>query len=374
MELFTTSGFDAPEVGNHHVGELADLADAGLRSLQRKDSLFCHNWDYRTDRNSGRSVRYSIIALLGLLRRESAGLATSVSPSAVRAAIEPFRTELGVGDTGLLLWADVRAGSSDAESMLHQLDRRTRLGMLSEAEGMEVAWWTIGAAEAVAAGLPGEQCLAHAIQELASRRSDRSGLFRHLGKGARAGLPNFATEIYSLLALATLAKHDLDDAAADWAIELGDTLVALQLPDGGWPWLYHAERGTVIEPYEIYSVHQDAMAPMALLALMDATGRTAYLDPVLRGLAWCYGHNELGARMIDDERLVVYRSIRCPRKTSRMRLAGNTALGGILGSRARFDIGSTEVNQTCRPYHLGWILEAWSGREDLVADAQGGRR
>ena len=26
-----------------------------------------------------------------------------------------------------------------------------------------------------------------------------------------------------------------------------------------------------------------------------------------------------------------------------------------------------ELNRTCRPYHLGWILEAWSGHEEFPA-------
>jgi hypothetical protein len=26
-----------------------------------------------------------------------------------------------------------------------------------------------------------------------------------------------------------------------------------------------------------------------------------------------------------------------------------------------------EVNRTDRPYHLGWVLEAWIGKEDTAA-------
>jgi len=29
----------------------------------------------------------------------------------------------------------------------------------------------------------------------------------------------------------------------------------------------------------------------------------------------------------------------------------------------------TEINPTDRPYHFGWVLEAWCGREDAVGDA-----
>ena len=29
----------------------------------------------------------------------------------------------------------------------------------------------------------------------------------------------------------------------------------------------------------------------------------------------------------------------------------------------------TELNPTDRPYHFGWVLEAWCGREDVLRDA-----
>ena len=76
------------------------------------------------------------------------------------------------------------------------------------------------------------------------------------------------------------------------------------------PWLYDAERGTVVERYEVYSVHQDAMAPMAFIELWEASGDTRYLDAVARGLRWIHGRNELGADMVDRENGLVLRSIR----------------------------------------------------------------
>ena len=362
-----------PAATESDVSDLLHLADHGLSKMRLDSGLFCHTWDRTTGRSQGESVRYSIIVLLGLLRRAQTGSGTIIPPDAVRQAIEPHREGLGTGDLGLLLWADVRSRSGHAESTLAQLEGRAGAARLDELEGMEIAWWVLGAAEAVAAGLPAEQCLDRAIEELGSRRAQASPLFRHLGSGLRSGLPNFATEIYALLALATLARHDLADTAGGWAIELADRLVELQLADGGWPWLYDAERSTVIEPYEIYSVHQDAMAPMAFLALVEATGRLEYLEPVVHGLTWCFGRNELGAQMVDHDGLVVDRSIRHRRPASRIRLAANSLLGRAAGVPARLDIGTVEVNPTCRPYHLGWILEAWSGREELVERATGGR-
>ena len=52
----------------------------------------------------------------------------------------------------------------------------------------------------------------------------------------------------------------------------------------------------------------------------------------------------------------------------RANLLGNTALARM-GRRPSFDVGPRAVNATCRPYHLGWILEAWRGREHLYEAA-----
>ena len=43
-----------------------------------------------------------------------------------------------------------------------------------------------------------------------------------------------------------------------------------------------------------------------------------------------------------------------------------------VGARPRLNVGPIELNSTCRPYHLGWILEAWSDRPAAASD--GGTR
>jgi hypothetical protein len=63
---------------------------------------------------------------------------------------------------------------------------------------------------------------------------------------------------------------------------------------------------------------------------------------------------------------IVMRSIRRRRGPDRAFLAAKTAASraGLPtpGSTARL----TEVNPTDRPYSMGWILEAWCGREDAI--------
>jgi hypothetical protein len=163
-----------------------------------------------------------------------------------------------------------------------------------------------------------------------------------------------------------VARLGLDDRALGAARATADLLIHHQLDDGGFPWLYDAERGTVVERYEIYSVHQDAMAPMALIELWEACGDDRYLEAVAHGLRWISRRNELTAEMVDRSNGLVLRSIRRRRGADRVWLGAKTAASAAglrtRGSTARM----TELNPTDRPYHFGWVLEAWCGREDVL--------
>jgi len=85
-------------------------------------------------------------------------------------------------------------------------------------------------------------------------------------------------------------------------------------------------------------------------------------------LAWIYGGNELGVDMVDRANGLVLRSIRRKRGHDRIWAGAKTAasLAGLAtrGTTARM----TETNPTDRPYHFGWVLEAWCGREGVLSD------
>ena len=107
-----------------------------------------------------------------------------------------------------------------------------------------------------------------------------------------------------------------------------DRLLAMQLPDGGWPWLFDAERGTVVERYEIYSVHQDAMAPMALARALGGRAATGATSTRSRG-AWLgsMAATSWASTWSIVSNGLVLRSIRRKRGHDRFWLAAKT--GGI---------------------------------------------
>lgn len=344
--------------------ELVGFALKTLPAMRTDDGTFCHEVQAPALEPRGRSLRYTLICLLGLQRAKAAGLEVSVKPAELRDLLmdEIDSAEMTAGDLALLLWADSRMGRTSVDAIAFRLHKR--LGAdIPDLEGLELSWVVIGAAEAGAY----ELC-DRALERQLARAGARGRLFTHRDSGRRARFPNFATQIYGVLALAIAARsgHGGDRTLAT-ARRVAGRLLELQRPDGGWPWIYDATRGTVVEPYEIYSVHQDAMAPMALLELSEVTGDGQYRDAALRGLAWMYGQNELGRQILDEEGGIIYRSIRRRPGFDRAVLYANTATSP-LGRAALSGLrGPLELNPTDRPYHLGWILEAWCGREPATA-------
>lgn len=344
--------------------DMSGLVEPALQMLGQAlapSGLVCHELVEGTPR--GESVRYSLIVLLGLLEANSNGFEPALDLRDLRGAVDRAleQHDGGPGDIGLALWVESRADSGAAAGLVRRLsgslDSQGGLGRL---EGLELAWVIIGLALATEHGVSGtEGLLRSALRQLIDGNQAASGLFRHFGSGPRRGLPNFATEIYSVLALT--AARDFDDRAVPSARRAADALLKLQLPDGGWPWLYHAERGCVVERYEIYSVHQHGMAPMALLRLSEAVGDPRYAEAARAGLGWLFGENELGAIMLDLDRETSVRSIRRRRPLDRLALYSNTAATLAVG-RPLSRLGHVlELNRTCRPYELGWLVEAWAG-------------
>jgi hypothetical protein len=357
-----------PLIGPHRIDGLVDFVGDVLPTLRRDDGLFCFDRPFDGELR-GTSVRYSILVLLGLLKQSATGGVPCVPIGELHQVVREQINTLGVGDLSLLLWAEARLRAPEAVDTLTRLRTRSAdAGALGALEGMEAAWFVIGTVEATAAGLQARDLFDRAFAHLLTRRSGASPLFRHLADGSwRAKLPNFATEIYSLLALAETTRHGLAPEAPALARDLADKLIELRLPHAGWPWLFHADRGIVVEPYEVYSVHQDAMAPMALFALAEATGNQSYARAAVEGFQWCFGRNEMQFLFYDQAHRFAHRSIKRRGAAHSLNLWANAGLGGVLNVPARIGFGGVEINTTCRPYHLGWILEAWCGREHLHA-------
>jgi hypothetical protein len=351
------------------VQELITFALSALEPMQLKDGAFCQEVKHGDPSPIGRSIRYTAMTAIGLIRASENGHHNRLrlEEATERVMAELISPVLSVGDLGLCLWLDRRAQGTEVDRIAHVLlERLGTRSALETSEGMQLAWIAIGLGLTLcdAPTEPLRQALRDVLDQMIDRNQQPSGLICHTGRGPRRRFPNFATQIYTALALACIAKLDIDPRAARAGRLLGDALLNIQLRDGGWPWIVDAFRSRIVEPYEIYTVHQDAMAPMGLLELSEALDVDRYREAALYGLEWIFGRNDLQQDMLSSDGRMLYRSIRRKAPRERLLLYANTATAFVSRPIAPRLRGSLEINATDRPYHLGWILEAWCGRED----------
>jgi hypothetical protein len=205
--------------------------------------------------------------------------------------------------------------------------------------------------------------IAHRLQD---SQGPRSLLFPHvLGgrSGARSHVCCFADLVYPIHALSWFAKLVGERAALNTAAGCAERLCSLQGAQGQWWWHYDYRTGEVIERYPVYAIHQDAMGPMALFALGRAGGPN-FGRSIAKGMDWLTSAPELqGGSLIDEATGVIWRKVarREPGKLSRYLNAAASRVSPRLrvpGLDLLCPPGVIDYED--RPYHLGWLLYAWS--------------
>lgn len=331
----------------------------------------------------GTSVRYTAMTAIGLERAEAHGLGAPVDLDRLYEALGATLTGVdNLGDLGLVIWAAARRARPLAERALGLIDEfpdhvQRRRGQ--SVHSTELALLTSGLTEALAAGVGSERDvrarLDRSFRGLTNQRGPSGLLPFSRPAPRRAAQPTlherlqselgfFDAQVYALLA--ALRRHEvLDDAEArDMARTIAERLLACQHPLGQWAWHYNVRSGAVVDLYPVYSVHQDGMAPMALLPAERLLGIST-VPAVARGVKWLFGGNELNESLIDTERAVIWRSIRrCAPLRSvvyPLKLASLVDVGRSLDLGARLASPDVlEIDREMRPYHLGFCLYAFS--------------
>ena len=367
-EWIRMSGYD--QTG----GSATDIRNLIQFALQILPGMFCPDEGlFCVERKAdgtriGTSNRYSMICLIGLQRARESGYESTVDLDSLFDRLCSLDVPT-VADKGLLLWASAVLGKESCG--IHQLLTGQLETEILELTGMDLGLALAG--QVAYASLSGSQDAFRSAEKLSTVilancvQADSHLFFHKCGPGYRKHLPNFATQIYLMYALSRYSIVAEDEEAGKVAAQCANTLCGLQRSDGGWPWIYHA-KGRIVEDYEIYSVHQDGMMPMALLEVGSATSGI-YLGALKRGLEWLWGDNDLGVNMVNSETEMIFRSIRRSRPFDRLMLGVNCTSSFIFG-RSFFHASGfgLEVNSTCRPYHPGWILQAWCGREAVLSN------
>lgn len=349
---------------------LSELALRGLRHTYGLDTSFLPHtmqWNGAKAVPQGTNVRYALISILGLARAAGlvedndliASLWTRVSRNFAAIARSP-------GDLGLGLWARSLCGGGHA---LFSAERAMSVfrERIAACDSVDLAWLLLGADHARLAGIEvdlAETLSTEAASRLLGLYNPDSKLFRRHGRsgvfsGVSQRVPCFANQIYPVMALAVHSRRVSCERTALVGRAVADHLCGLQGPLGQWWWLYDASLGPVVDGHPVFSVHQDGMAPMALLETTVSGGRS-FVREIEKGLAWIFGENELKRSLVLREQGLVLRDIHRTGAGRVQRMIRGTSWCLGLGRGRRWDSASSRcvINQECRPYHLGWILYA----------------
>jgi hypothetical protein len=337
-------------------GSLAFLDNA----FDERKALFSYSTRLRNGRLEqdfapAGTLRYTINSLLGLRQ------ASRLDPETLDRFLERQYPRLeSPADLGLLLvLLQDRLDDPRAQDAL----RRVRAAAEADGAGLhmqDVAWMLWGDCAA------GAEPLAKRLYRTIIGRfvDERTGLPRHTLSELRGHVVSFGTLVYFLRALHEYASA-FGDADARRRFDAGvQRALAIQGPQGEWPWLIGVRSGVPLDFYPVFTVHQDSMAMLFLLPALDA-GLEAARGAIDRSFRWNLGENQLEAPMVVEEPFFVYRSIERRDRLPRTRRYGRSLVRAGVGRPATLRSSGVRINDEARSYHFGWILYAWSGRTDV---------
>jgi hypothetical protein len=315
----------------------------------------------------GSSLRYGAIVLLGAAnldeqnQREIFGGENAYEFCG--RLIGRIKSISNLGDVALVTWAAALLGRMDVDAAIERMwmlwNRRAQPFTVEAA-------WTLSAL-AQAHTIINSKAMAQTVRDRLIRSfGQRGNIFPHrIGdtRGVRGHVGCFADQVYSIQALSRFHHVFSDRSALTIAARCAQQICCLQGDGGQWWWHYDSRNGRVIEGYPVYSVHQNSMAPMALLDLHEAGGPDLS-KAIRRGLRWMNFAPEIQGSLIDEQSLVIWRKV--GRSDPKKFVRGARAVLSKANSHLRMKwmnrlFPARKVDFECRPYHLGWILHTWLG-------------
>ena len=298
-----------------YVSSLVALAEHGLpNAYDRNRSSFAHTVRRvrrAVLRREGSNLRYASIVALGAAQlpepRQRVLLAGASAREFVLNLVESADKTVDSGATALTAWAIAETRAPTQPNLVDRLIRRVK-----DAEPVSTVEhaWTLTALlknDERDAGIAADQ----SAERLMSAQGS-TGLFPHaLPRGTlgrlRAHVSCFADQIYPDPSTDALCLRDRRPPRAGRGEPVCPShrrttgpfrpmVVALRRANG--------RRG---REYPVYSVHQHAMAPMALLELAEAGGDD-HRAAVASGLNWLRAHPEAPEGLVDADAGVIWRN------------------------------------------------------------------
>ncbi len=362
--------------GQELVELLCSTAEKGLANCYSPQNLYAKKFGLENCRpylSMPWNLRYIIIAQTGIKRWQSSHEYRDGNLPDLWGYIRSQTAEMkSAGDLALAVWAGVETDTDDCWVFLEELVKNWP-SLCQACNAVELAWVVQGLVRFSQQydALPDKalDVLKDAQNRLVRLYCPTGGLFvRHNRKGVKEILSRkvscFADQVYPMMALANYGTAFGDSDSIDIAASAADTICRLQGPAGQWWWHYDAESGIVAEEYPVFSVHQEAMAPMALLAV-DAAAGTDHSQYIEKGLFWLNSPDAVRQTMIVPQEDIVWRDVHRREIHKMYRLVRGALIGGRLRRIHRLagkNLFGYVINKECRPYELGWILYAWAGQ------------
>ncbi len=355
------------------VGELKSLAVRALQRMYRpRERLFAFRARRTKDSYTleGTSRRYTAIALIGLAHCDDGTAESVFGGESAKDVCGRLLADLprwtNLGDVALTIWAANEWGMDGSERSIRHLVA------LAPDSGrhptVEIAW-----ALRALSPLHGKLAAADWAERIADRLlasfNGGTGLFAHWPSDLRvpwhrSHICCFADFVYPIQALAAYSKAADHAVALAAARQSARVMCDLQGYAGQWWWHFDHRTGAVVERYPVYAVHQNSMAPMALLDLGEVCSDD-YRPAIDRGLSWLARSPEIDASLLDTKRGFIWRKVARhePGKLAR----SLQAVVSRIHPSFRFPcvdalMPATWVDFESRPYHMGWILYAWRPR------------
>lgn len=348
------------------------LRSYAIRALPRmyshKDGLFVHQLVKIEGKivKIGISHRYSSIVFIGLSKEPQNVIKSIFGENSLIEAYDRLHDHTNsltnLGDIALALWAAISINYRNQEVIVKQLLREISEKKIFTV--VELSW--ILDALCLFAESKHDDIIKSIADRIINSFNYKSGFFPHIigkdQKSLRSHVSCFADLVYPIHALSNYYRYNSDLKALNAAKRCAEQICLLQGEGGQWWWHYDYRTGKIVEGYPVYSVHQDAMAPMALLALEEAGGGD-FFESITRGMQWLEHADEINKTLIDTEYNCIWRKIGRdePKKLSRyIQTAASKITHNLRIPTLDKLFPPTRIDYETRPYCMGWILYAWS--------------
>jgi hypothetical protein len=363
--------------GTNRCSTNSPLVDYTLRGLEKcwlpEHGRWSHIYhlDGRAQANESlvrSDVFYTLNVLLGLARvpqvPDSIAIATIFERNVARLPTLPVAKYA----FGMALWAAAELKLAICPDVVRYLEvllsnRKNWFSFRAQDLGMIL---TGIAAQARAGRREWDRFATPLFEFLVERYRAPSGLFFDAPSGMRRRFASFASQTYLTLACYSYGEIAENSQAIEIANLCVQKVIKLQGPNGEWPWFFDAQTGSVLDFYEIYSVHQFGMAP-AFLEWAERHGVAEARDALIRGFRWGLGDNQLAKPMlVPTDGLTIRSQVRKNElHTKKLRVA-RSIQNAIMGRAAGLiDSADVQLRLECRSYELGWILWSFGSRGDL---------